>query len=129
MFDVIQTVDSLALAEKISRAATAASKKQEVLLQINIGREEQKSGAQPEDAARLLETMRALGSLEVRGLMAIPPIGTADDAHRHFRALRELRDRLGLAELSMGMTEDFEIAIEEGSTMIRVGRAIFGSRG
>ncbi|MGZ4777920.1 MAG: YggS family pyridoxal phosphate-dependent enzyme [Thermoanaerobaculia bacterium] len=129
LFDVIQTVDSLGLAEKISHAASAAGKRQEVLLQINIGLEEQKSGVAPEDAARLLEDVRALESLEVRGLMTIPPIGSPDDAHRHFRKLRELRDRLGLAELSMGMTDDFEIAIEEGATMIRVGRAIFGSRG
>jgi pyridoxal phosphate enzyme (YggS family) len=128
-FDVIQTVDSLALAEKISRAASAAGKRQEVLLQINVGREEQKSGVEPEDAARLLEQMQALDALDFRGLMAIPPIGTQDDARRHFRALRELRDRLGIAEISMGMTDDFEIAIEEGATMIRVGRAIFGSRG
>jgi pyridoxal phosphate enzyme (YggS family) len=129
MFDMIQTVDSFSLAEKISRAASAAGKKQEVLLQINLGGEEQKSGAAPEAAPRLLEDVRALDALEVRGLMTIPPIGSPDDAHRHFRKLRELRDRLGLAELSMGMTDDFEIAIEEGSTMIRVGRAIFGSRG
>jgi pyridoxal phosphate enzyme (YggS family) len=128
-FDVIQTVDSLGLAEKISRAAVEAGKTQDVLLQVNIGGEEQKSGAGPDELSRLLGDVRALDALEVRGLMAIPPIGTQDDAHRHFRALRELRDRLGLAELSMGMTDDFEIAIEEGSTMIRVGRAIFGARG
>jgi PLP dependent protein len=124
IFDVIQTIDSLDLAQKLSRAATS---KKEVLIEVNIGREDQKAGVDPDATARLADAIRALPNLDVRGLMAIPPV--EGDARGHFSALRELRDSLGLAELSMGMTEDFEVAIEEGSTMVRVGRAIFGARG
>jgi len=128
LFDVIQTVDSVELAEKIARAADSAGKRQEVLLQVNIGRESQKSGAAPEEAAELVRRISALPSVRLSGLMAIPPTGELDDVRPHFRALRAMRDDLGLTELSMGMTDDFEIAIEEGATIVRVGRAIFGSR-
>jgi PLP dependent protein len=104
-----------------------------VLLQVNIGRELQKSGVMPEDAAGVLESLLEQG-LRVDGLMAIPPVVEDPEGQRpHFRALRRIRDDLAtpqtpLSSLSMGMTDDFEIAIEEGATMIRVGRAIFGSR-
>jgi PLP dependent protein len=125
LFDVIQTVDSFELAEKLSRAAAAAGKRQDVLLQVNVGRETQKSGVAPEETAALVQRIAALESLRVTGLMTIPPVG---EARRHFRELRAMRDDLGLTELSMGMTDDFETAIEEGATIIRVGRAIFGSR-
>ena len=129
LFDVIQTVDSFALAEKIARAAEGAGKRQEVLLQINVGREAQKSGVDPEDSARVLAEVQKLEALDVRGVMAIPP--AADDpeeSRRWFRDLRTLRDALGVRELSMGMSADYEVAIEEGATMVRVGSAIFGSR-
>jgi len=129
LFDVIQTVDSLDLAQKIARAAEAAGKRQEVLLQVNIGNEEQKSGAERADVPALVEVLRGIDALDLRGLMAIPPVGAADDARRYFRELRALRDRVGVEQLSMGMSEDFEVAIEEGATIVRVGRAIFGSRG
>ncbi len=129
LFDVIQTVDSLDLAQKIARAAEAAGKRQEVLLQVNIGNEEQKSGAERADVPALVEALRGIDALDLRGLMAIPPVGAADDARRYFRELRALRDRVGVEQLSMGMSEDFEVAIEEGATIVRVGRAIFGSRG
>jgi pyridoxal phosphate enzyme (YggS family) len=128
LFDLIQTVDSVELAEKIARAADTAGKRQDLLLQVNIGRESQKSGAQPEEVAELVRRIGGLPSIRLSGLMAIPPAGEAEDARPHFRALRAMRDDLGLAELSMGMTDDFEIAIEEGATIVRVGRAIFGSR-
>jgi hypothetical protein len=104
-----------------------------VLLQVNTGREPQKSGVMPEDAGAALESIMAVG-LEVRGLMAIPPIGDDPEQQRpHFELLRSLRDDLArdhpsIEELSMGMTDDFEVAIEEGSSIIRVGRAIFGER-
>lgn len=104
-----------------------------VLLQVNTGHEEQKSGADPERAGQVLDHLTGLG-IEVLGLMAIPPYSDDPEQQRpHFVMLRELRDRLAaaqpsLVELSMGMTDDFEVAIEEGSTVIRVGRAIFGER-
>jgi hypothetical protein len=125
LFDVIQTVDSIELAEKLARAADAIGKRQEVLLQVNIGREPQKSGAEPEEVAQLVQRVAALPSLHLSGLMTIPPVG---DPRGFFREMRAMRDDLGLTELSMGMTDDFETAIEEGATIIRVGRAIFGSR-
>lgn len=129
LFDVIQTVDSFELAEKLARAAENAGKRQDVLLQVNIGREPQKSGADPDDVRDLVDRIGALASLRVTGLMAIPPAAeTAEEVRPWFRALRALRDDLGLQELSMGMTDDFEVAIEEGATIVRVGRAIFGSR-
>jgi pyridoxal phosphate enzyme (YggS family) len=127
VFDVIETVDSLELAEKVAKAATAIGKRQEILLQVNIGREEQKSGAAPDDVPALARDVAAIEGLSLRGLMAIPPFD--EESRPHFRALRELQQRIGVAELSMGMSEDFEIAIEEGSTIVRVGRAIFGARG
>jgi PLP dependent protein len=104
-----------------------------VLLQVNIGREPQKSGVMPEEAAGVLGSLLEQG-LRVDGLMAIPPVVEDPEGQRpHFRALRRIRDDLAtpetpLSRLSMGMTDDFEVAIEEGATMIRVGRAIFGPR-
>lgn len=104
-----------------------------VLLQVNTGREPQKSGVMPQDAGTTLERILAMG-LVVRGLMAIPPISDDPGEQRpHFELLRTLRDDLArdhpsVVELSMGMTDDFEVAVEEGSSIIRVGRAIFGER-
>jgi len=129
LFDVIQAVDSLDLAEKLARAADAHGKRQEVMLQVNIGDEPQKSGIARADVGAIAKQAAALASLHVIGLMAIPPIGTAEESRPYFRELRSMRDALGLRHLSMGMSEDFETAIEEGSTIVRVGRAIFGSRG
>ena len=129
LFDVIQAVDSLDLAEKLARAADAHGKRQEVMLQVNIGDEPQKSGIARADVDAIAKQAAAFASLHVIGLMAIPPIGTAEESRPYFRELRSMRDALGLRHLSMGMSEDFETAIEEGSTIVRVGRAIFGSRG
>jgi len=104
-----------------------------VLLEVNTGREPQKSGVLPEEAGSLLERIVDLG-LDVRGLMAIPPLADDPEEQRpHFALLSELREKLasshpGLVELSMGMTDDFEVAVEEGASLIRVGRAIFGPR-
>ena len=127
LFDVIETVDSLELAAKIARAAEAQGKRQEVLLQLNIGREEQKSGADPREAAAIAKSIAAMDSLLLRGLMTIPP--DDDNPRRWFSEMSAIRNDLGLQELSMGMSEDYEIAIEEGATIVRVGRAIFGARG
>src|SRR3954447_6274454 len=108
LFDVIQTVDSLDLGQKIARAAEAAGKRQEVLLQVNIGNEEQKSGAERRDLPALVAALRAIDALDLRGLMAIPPAGAAEETRRYFRELRALRDAVGVEQLSMGMSEDFE---------------------
>lgn len=129
LFDVIQAVDSLDLAEKLARAADGHGKRQEIMLQVNIGDEPQKSGIARADVDSVARQAAALPPLRVIGLMAIPPIGTAEESRPYFRELRSMRDALGLEHLSMGMSEDFETAIEEGSTIVRVGRAIFGSRG
>ena len=129
LFDVVQTVDSIALAERLARIASSSGKKQDVLLQVNVGGEEQKSGADPSQVEELARKISAMTELHLSGLMAIPPLGEAEAMRPYFRRLRELRDACGLRELSMGMTDDFETAIEEGATIIRVGRAIFGSRG
>lgn len=125
LFDVVQTVDTVSLAEKLSRAATAPL---DVLLEVNIGNEPQKAGATNADIDRLVRGVGQLPNLRLQGLMTIPPVGTAEETRRYFRELRAMRDVHGLRELSMGMSEDFEVAIEEGATIIRVGRAIFGSR-
>jgi hypothetical protein len=129
LFDVIQTIDSVSLAEKVARAAEAAGKTQDILLQVNIGRELQKSGAAPEETPGLAKQVGEFPSLRLAGLMTIPPLGGAEEMRPCFRELRAMRDDLGLQELSMGMSDDFEVAIEEGATIIRLGRAIFGSRG
>ena len=123
IFDVIETVDSVDLAQKIARASDTA---RDVLLQVNVGEEPQKSGIAPADVEKVAGEIRGIEGVRLIGLMAIPPIG---DPRPHFRMLREIRDQIGLQHLSMGMSEDFEIAIEEGSTMVRIGRAIFGPRG
>lgn len=128
LFDVIQTVDSIDLAARISRLAESAGKTQEVLLQVNIGNEEQKSGVDMRDAEALAKEVAALPSIRLTGIMAIPPVGEAEAMRPYFRELKALRNSLGLEHVSMGMTDDFEVAIEEGSTIVRIGRAIFGSR-
>ena len=116
-----QTVDRESLGVEIARRAPAAS----VLVEVNVAGEGQKAGCAPGAAGALVDRLRGLG-LDVRGLMTVPP--AADDPRRWFASLRELAGSLGLAELSMGMTGDFEVAVEEGATMVRVGRALFGER-
>jgi hypothetical protein len=135
IFDVIHTIDSADLARRVSRQAAAFDKTIEVLIEVNIGGEEQKSGVAPAEAEPLGAAISELPSLELIGLMTIPPLAEPEATRAYFRSLRELRDSIGprlgsqrFSELSMGMTDDFEIAIEEGSTMIRLGRAIFGAR-
>jgi PLP dependent protein len=123
IFDVIETVDSVDLAQKIARGSESP---RDVLIEVNLGQEEQKHGVAPSDVESVARQVRGVDGVRLIGLMAIPPVG---DSRPHFRRLRELRDQLGLEHLSMGMSEDFEVAIEEGSTMVRIGRAIFGPRG
>jgi PLP dependent protein len=116
-----QSVDREELGSTIARHAPGAH----VLVEVNVGDEPQKGGCAPQDAGRLTEALRALG-LRVEGLMTIPP--QHDDPRRCFAALRELGTDLGVHHLSMGMTDDYEVAVEEGATMVRVGRALFGPR-
>ena len=123
---LIHTCDRVALAQELSKRAKSAGITQRVLLEVNIGREPQKAGALPEDVPALLEKILALPSLAPLGLMCIPP--AEGDPRKHFRSLRQLGQGLGLPELSMGMSADYEIAIEEGATLVRVGTAIFGER-
>jgi pyridoxal phosphate enzyme (YggS family) len=136
LFHSVDSVDSVKLAEKLNAAAT---KKLRVLIEINIGGESAKSGLAPDspDLEALLEAAPKFEMLEFRGLMTVPPFGDSpEDARPYFRKLRELRDTIaarrlpGIAveTLSMGMSHDFEVAIEEGSTCVRVGTAIFGER-
>ena len=126
LFDIIHSVDSLHLAEAISRSATRPLS---VLLEVNVGGEASKNGLPPEEVPRTLARIAALPNLDVQGLMTVAPL-TSDVATVRpvFRQLRELARTLGLAQLSMGMSDDFEVAVEEGSTLVRVGRAIFGPR-
>ena len=123
---LIHTCDRLALAQELSKRARAAALVQRVLLEVNVGREAQKAGVLPENVPELLEQVRALPALACEGLMCIPP--AEGDPREYFRKLRQLGNALGVAELSMGMSADYEAAIEEGATLIRVGTAIFGER-
>ena len=129
LFDVIQAEDWRDRAGKVVRAADAQGKGSEIRWRVKIGDEPLKRGMARGDVDTIAKRAVALPSLHVVGLMAIPPIGTPEESRPYFRELRSMRDALGLRHLSMGMSEDFETAIEEGSTIIRVGRAIFGSRG
>lgn len=136
LFDCIETVDRAALASELSKRAVACGRVIDVLFQLNISGEPQKSGAEPQDVPALLEHVRELPGLRVRGLMAVPRASADPEASRAaFAQLRSLRDDWArspggedLRELSMGMSADFEVAIEEGATRVRVGTAIFGER-
>jgi len=134
-FDRIQSVDSAKLLGLLDRESAAAGKVLPVLLQINAGHDPAKSGAEPEDAPKLLDTALACKNLRVDGLMTIAPLSDDTEiARRTFARLREIRDRLRdvsgapLDELSMGMSGDLDAAVAEGSTLVRVGSALFGAR-
>ena len=128
LFDWIHSVDRLELATELSRRARALGRTLDVLLEVNIGEEPQKAGARPQEIKSLLDAVAGLDGIRVRGLMAIPPMAEPEQSRPRFRRLRELRDAVGLEHLSMGMSADFEVAVEEGATMVRVGTAIFGPR-
>ncbi len=129
LFDLIQSVDRPELARELDRRAGAHGRTVEALAQVNVAGEPQKGGLAPEALPALLDLVAGLAHVRVRGLMAIPPEAPdPEDTRAWFRALAKLGARHGLAELSMGMSGDFEVAIEEGATMIRVGTAIFGPR-
>jgi len=125
LFQVIQTVDSPKLARRLNDAGHAL----EVMLEVKLSEEEAKSGADPVALAELIQAVRGCGNLRLLGLMTMPPWTEDPEASRpYFRRLRELAERHGLRQLSMGMSHDLEAAIEEGATLIRVGTAIFGPR-
>jgi pyridoxal phosphate enzyme (YggS family) len=134
-FTLVHSVDSVRLAEELEKVAAGQGRVQDVLVQVNVAREPQKTGVLPDEAAALAAHVAARSHLRLRGLMAMAPL--TDDAaviRETFRGLRELRDRLRppssdlLSVLSMGMSSDFEIAIEEGATMLRLGTVLFGER-
>jgi pyridoxal phosphate enzyme (YggS family) len=139
LFDLVQSVDTLRLAESLNRQGAAAGKRVPILLQVNIGSDPQKFGWAPEPRAEMLRDVEKIVSfenLDVRGLMTIGPlVASPEEGRPFFRALRLLRDDFARQfpqahwrELSMGMTDDYAVAIEEGATIVRIGRAIFGQR-
>ncbi len=136
LFDLIHSVDSLKLAHELNRQASKVNKIQDILIQINISKEPSKSGSDIQNAANLIKDIVLLENVSVKGLMAMPPFfNNPEKARPYFTALRDLRDQIQnvlpevvLNELSMGMTGDFEVAIEEGATLVRIGTAIFGER-
>jgi pyridoxal phosphate enzyme (YggS family) len=137
IFNLIHSVDSLRLASEIDKEARKAGKVQDILIQVNTSGEASKFGIKPEEAGGLLKEISALANVRALGLMTIAPEADDPEAVRpYFRKLRELRDNINavcrmpyaVRHLSMGMTNDFEVAIEEGATLVRVGRGIFGER-
>jgi pyridoxal phosphate enzyme (YggS family) len=134
-FDDVQTVDSAAVARALAVEAARARRRLTVSIQVNTTADPRKRGVRPEDAPALAEAILGLPELHLRGLMTIGPLGPAEQTRPCFRLLRELRDaietRLGveLPRLCMGMSDDFPVAVEEGATVLRLGRALFGDRG
>jgi pyridoxal phosphate enzyme (YggS family) len=136
LFDLIHSVDTLKLAGELNKQAKKVNKIQDVLIQINIGKEPSKSGSDIENTTNLIKDIVLFENLSVKGLMAMPPFfNNPEKARPYFITLRNLRDQIqkafpsvALNELSMGMTGDFEVAIEEGATLVRIGTAIFGER-
>lgn len=132
--DIIHSVDSIRLLNEINKRAATLKIVQKVLVEVNIGREKSKSGIYTEDAISFFEQATSLQSIEIVGLMAIPPNGTLDKTRSYFKELNLLKSNIEQhsntkhLELSMGMSDDFLIAIEEGSTIVRIGSAIFGNR-
>jgi pyridoxal phosphate enzyme (YggS family) len=136
LFDLIHSVDSLKLARELDKQAKKVNKVQDILIQINIGKEASKSGADAENALNLVKDVSSLENISVKGLMIMPPFFNNPEKERpYFSGLRNLRDHIrqtlkgvDLYELSMGLSNDFEVAIEEGATFVRIGTAIFGDR-
>lgn len=125
LFDVIQTVDS----EKLARRLSELGKPLEVMIEVKLSEEEAKHGCEPQDVPRLAAAIRSLPNLTLTGLMTMPPWSDDPEPSRpYFRRLRELARAEGLPQLSMGMSHDLEVAIQEGATVVRVGTALFGRR-
>lgn len=134
LFDAVDSVDSIKIAQRLDSAASALNKKLPVLVEVKLSHEESKHGTAPAELPELLAAMKDLGSIEAVGLMTVPPWSEdAETARPYFRELRRLRDESqkahpAVTQLSMGMSNDFIVAIEEGSTCVRVGTALFGKR-
>lgn len=134
LFDMVHTIDSLELAQELDKRAGAIGKLMPVLVEVNIGEEESKGGIDKDKLIPFLNSTKCLDNLSIKGLMAIPPYFDEPEKVRpYFKTLKELLDKangegFALSELSMGMSHDFEVAIEEGATMVRIGSAIFGER-
>ena len=137
LFEMVQSVDSLELGLEIEKRGAQLGRTMRVLVEVNLGGEESKFGAPVEDTLELVRRMADLPHLSVEGLMSMPPfLDDPEDSRPYFRALRQLRDEIAgsdvpgvsMRELSMGMTNDFEVAIEEGATIVRIGTALFGPR-
>ncbi|HUZ97366.1 MAG TPA: YggS family pyridoxal phosphate-dependent enzyme [Edaphobacter sp.] len=134
LFDAIDAVDSLKIAQRLNTAADALGKKLPVLIEVKLSHEESKHGLAPEELPELLTAIEGLESIEAVGLMTVPPWSLdAETARPYFKVLRQLRDESqkahpALTQLSMGMSNDFVVAIQEGSTCVRVGTALFGKR-
>ena len=138
LFDVIESLDNLALARELDKEAAKRSKIVRAFVEVNLAGEESKAGIAKSEVADLLEQVSGLAHIRIEGLMTVPPFReNLEEVRSYFRELRELRDSLSslhfpnvqLKELSMGMTQDFTVAIEEGATIVRVGTALFGPRG
>jgi len=126
IFDIIHSVDSLKLAETLNNCSP---KRLPILIQVNVSAEATKSGFQLPEVKDAVKQIGQLPNLEIQGLMTIAPwVDNAEEVRPVLRQMRQLRDSLGLRHLSMGMSDDFEVAIEEGATLVRIGRAIFGER-
>ena len=137
LFDMIHTVDSLKLAKELNKQAKKINKIQQILIQVNISKESTKSGVYEKDAQKLIKEISLFKNLSIKGLMTMPPFFNNPEIVRpYFSDLRNLRDNIrdkaiknvNMQELSMGMTGDFEVAIKEGATLVRIGTAIFGER-
>ena len=137
LFDLIHSLDSIELAEEINRQAGKIGKVQDMLVEVKLDPEDTKHGVLKEGLIELLKSAGSLKNLNIKGLMTIPPyFDNPEDVRPYFKRLKKLRDNInelritncGLRDLSMGMSHDFEVAIEEGATMVRIGTAIFGER-
>jgi len=129
-FKLIHSVDSVKLLEKINSRAKELGIIQDVLLEVNISKEKSKFGLEPSEIKGVLEKARSLSNVRVLGLMTMAPYNSSEsEQHKIFSSLRDLARSLALPELSMGMSNDFEIAVKDGATMVRIGTALFGPRG
>ena len=137
LFDMIHSVDRMGLAQELDKRSRNAGMKSKILIEVNVSGEETKSGVPKEQAISLVKDIATLENLSIRGVMTMPPwFDDPEDARPYFVALRELRDRIveekiegvEMAELSMGMSGDYPVAVEEGATIVRIGRTIFGER-